>query len=565
MKTPILFLIYNRPETTLKVFEKIREVRPSRLYIAADGHKPGEEKKCIEAREIVENIDWNCNVKKFYRNKNLGCKIAVSSAIDWFFENEEMGIILEDDCLPDISFFGFCENLLEKYKDDKKIMMICGTSYLPDNLQYNFSYYFSHYYSVWGWATWGRAWKLYDPTMKDFYTLKENGFFKNVFPTKQMAQFFEKVFSDTKEGKINTWDYQWAYSCLISRSLVITPIKNLISNIGYGSSRENVVTKSKTCGKSTSSINTANIHHPPYVHWNYTLDKKLWENIEKTRTHRNIYKIREIRKFLKKLVPFINNEWQIQKVKFHRYVKKAQRKKIKTCHNSRKTLAIVVPCFKHASFLSTTFESMVHQTRKPDEIIFIDDASPDSTLKLLFNFKEAHPELNIILISNHKNMGQSHSLNKSIFISQSDLIMVLNDDDYLMHNAVELALDVMQTQREIHLCGFSCEVFTNDIDIKYYDKMAELVWQDFVIRTPKDVWKYKKCNDLNLTHSSSVFTKHAWQVVKGYFEQKKKRVVLFSDRDFQLRINCYFPVGIFPDIKMAFWRRGNSVDRGINS
>lgn len=169
LNVPVLLLIFNRPDTTQRVFHEIRGASPLQLFISADGpreNKPGEFEKCQITRDIVRQVDWDCEVYTNFRDKNLGCKIAVSSAIDWFFENVEEGIILEDDCLPSFSFFRFCEELLEKYRDDERIMQIGGTNLLSEWQRSDDSYYFSKYGAIWGWATWRRAWQYYDVNMK---------------------------------------------------------------------------------------------------------------------------------------------------------------------------------------------------------------------------------------------------------------------------------------------------------------------------------------------------------------------------------------------------------------
>ena len=156
LETPVLFLVFNRPDTTAQVFEAIRQAKPPRLYVASDGareDKEGELEKVKQVREIVSQVDWNCEVKTLFRDKNLGCKIAVSSAIDWFFEQEEMGIILEDDCLPHPTFFRFCQELLERYRDDERIGMISGNNFQFGRKCTDYSYYFSMYSHIWGWAS----------------------------------------------------------------------------------------------------------------------------------------------------------------------------------------------------------------------------------------------------------------------------------------------------------------------------------------------------------------------------------------------------------------------------
>ena len=246
--TPILFIIFNRPDTTQKVFNTIRKAKPKQLFIAADGSRPdreGEIEKCQKSRKIATSVDWDCEVKTLFRDKNLGCKIAISSAIDWFFENVEEGIILEDDCLPNQSFFWFCQELLEYYRNDTRIMHISANNFQFGRVRGEGSYYFSKYGSTWGWATWRRAWKHYDVNMKNFEEFKKEAQINNVFPIKQQQKYWTKVFQLVHEGKIDTWDHQWAYTCFINNGLCIKPNINLVSNIGFGSNSTH--TKDKSC------------------------------------------------------------------------------------------------------------------------------------------------------------------------------------------------------------------------------------------------------------------------------------------------------------------------------
>ncbi len=231
----ILFLIFNRPDTTKKVFEAIRQARPPRLYVAADGarpNRPGELDACHEARAITANIDWPCDVKYLFREQNLGCKGAISSAIDWFFEHEEEGIILEDDCLPDPTFFNFCQTMLERYRDEEKVMMITGSSVLPERYEMATDYFFTRYYFIWGWATWKRAWKHYDRKMSSWPSFRDAGGLIDHYPTWSFIQSQMGIYQDTYDGKIDTWDVQWFFTCALLDGLSIMPRTNLISNIG---------------------------------------------------------------------------------------------------------------------------------------------------------------------------------------------------------------------------------------------------------------------------------------------------------------------------------------------
>lgn len=239
LNTAVLFLIFNRLDTTKQVFEAIRQAKPRRLYIAADGERKtreGEAEKVRSVREfIVSSIDWECQVKTLFREENLGCKYAVSGAIDWFFANEEMGIILEDDCLPSQSFFWFCEELLEKYKDDMRVWHIGGSNFQNGIKRGDGDYYFSKYNHVWGWASWANRWRMYDREVKDLNLFIKEDLISTVFIDKKWQQKWIKLFYEVKNNKIDTWDFQWQYSIWINSGLGILPNINLISNIGFNS------------------------------------------------------------------------------------------------------------------------------------------------------------------------------------------------------------------------------------------------------------------------------------------------------------------------------------------
>ncbi|AGA66977.1 glyocosyltransferase [Brachyspira pilosicoli] len=239
MKKAVLFIIFNRPDTTSKVFEAIREAKPPRLYIAADGPRKDvkdDYKRCMSTRDIIKKVDWDCEVKTLFRDKNLGCGLGPAEAISWFFENEEDGIILEDDCLPNQSFFYFCEELLDYYKDNDKIMHIhsnhIGKPYS------NYSYYFSSMERCWGWATWRRAWNLYDYKLEkysyDLIAKKIEEVYFSDFYIDYWKSILDEMIEYHKKNKNDIWDYQWSFSILANDGLCICPNINLVSNIGFG-------------------------------------------------------------------------------------------------------------------------------------------------------------------------------------------------------------------------------------------------------------------------------------------------------------------------------------------
>ncbi|HNP98784.1 MAG TPA: glycosyltransferase family 2 protein [Bacteroidia bacterium] len=250
--TAVLFLIFNRPDTTKRVFEAIKAARPPRLYVAADGPRPdrsGEAEKCAQARLIVEEIDWPCEVLTLFRDVNLGCRNAVSGAITWFFQQEEEGIILEDDCLPGPSFFHFCQLMLEKYRHSPQIMHIGGNNFLSNETDVpEASHYFSRFNHIWGWATWRRAWEKYDPTLRTLPIYLQSNITSNQFGSNFSQYYWLVKFIDTYHGKIDTWDYQWTFCIWRCNGLSITPDVNLVSNIGFNQQATHVVRDSRLLG-----------------------------------------------------------------------------------------------------------------------------------------------------------------------------------------------------------------------------------------------------------------------------------------------------------------------------
>ncbi|HRY33155.1 MAG TPA: hypothetical protein P5531_09345 [Bacteroidales bacterium] len=266
--TPILFLVFNRPETTRRVFEVIRQREPAYLFIAADGPRAGNEADdadCRQVKEVVSRIDWPCDVKYLYRAQNLGCKLAVSSAITWFFEHVEEGIILEDDCLPDPGFFDFCQTLLEYYRENPAVMHISGDNFQFGKQRGAASYYFSSLVHVWGWASWRRAWHSYDVNMSDWPRFKNSDRFGDLFGHREtVIQYWKHILDKVYEGKIDTWDYQWQYHVWNQGGFAVIPNVNLVSNIGFGSQATH--TRDMNCFAALPVGSIPRIKHPPAIH-----------------------------------------------------------------------------------------------------------------------------------------------------------------------------------------------------------------------------------------------------------------------------------------------------------
>ena len=294
LNTPVAFIIFNRLDTTERVFAEIAKAKPPKLLVVADGprnNKPGEDELCVRTRAIIEKVNWNCEVLYNYSDINLGCKNRVSSGIDWVFEQVSEAVILEDDCLPNQAFFRFCEELLERYRDDERIGMISGS-----NLQFGqkrgiASYYFSRFTHIWGWATWRRAWKYYDCDAKSWPEFHDGGYLDSLVNDRFERKFWAKTFQSVYDGSIDTWDYQWVLSNWKNSMISIIPNANLVSNIGFGLD----ATHTKT-GSNYSSIPVEDINfpltHPEIICPNSHADKF---------TAREAFNYSTIRKFIKKL------------------------------------------------------------------------------------------------------------------------------------------------------------------------------------------------------------------------------------------------------------------------
>ncbi|MEQ8838042.1 glycosyltransferase family 2 protein [Haliea sp.] len=280
LETAVLFLVFNRPHTTSDVFEAIRKARPTRLYIAGDGPRGnvrGERERVAIVREIATAVNWPCEICTLFRESNVGCKYAVSDAITWFFEHEERGIILEDDCLPSADFFSFCEALLERYEADERVWVITG-----DNFQNGFqhgdaSYYFSRFNHCWGWATWRRAWQKADMDMKFWPTWKRNSAWAEFWVDSVMRNYWEKIFDRMYRKEIDTWDYAWTASVWYHGGLTATPNSNLVSNIGFGSdSTHTKLTGSAFAGMATGTV--GDLRHPKAIMLCAEADKFVFDN-----------------------------------------------------------------------------------------------------------------------------------------------------------------------------------------------------------------------------------------------------------------------------------------------
>lgn len=275
MEAPIAFFIFNRPQQTEKVFETIRQAKPSKLFIVADGPREGiseDVTKCLQTREIVSRVDWDCVILTNFSDFNMGCKYRVSSGIDWVFSQVEEAIIIEDDCLPHPSFFPYCNELLKKYKHDTRITSISGHNSQLKDSRISDSYYFSRYDCVWGWATWRRAWGNYDLDMKSWETICDGNWLMDVLGNASAVKQWQRIFQITYDGNIDTWDYQWRFACWIQSGLTILPNINLVSNIGFGADATHTIIPSELANLPTAEMPFP-LQHPEFVIRNAKADK----------------------------------------------------------------------------------------------------------------------------------------------------------------------------------------------------------------------------------------------------------------------------------------------------
>lgn len=243
----LLFVIFNRPELTERTFSAIRRAQPERLYVHADGPRAsrlGEEALCIATRAVTEKIDWPCEVKRLYREENLGCGPAVSGALDWFFSEVEEGIVLEDDCLPEPGFFEFAGQMLARYRHDERVMHVAGMGFEATGLRHGAGAFFAPMPFIWGWASWRRAWQHNRYELPSPEKVEE--VLRRECPSRAMRDYWRRKFKATRSGEIRTWDYQWVYALWQRGGWAVTPTRSLITNIGFGT--ESTHTRASVAG-----------------------------------------------------------------------------------------------------------------------------------------------------------------------------------------------------------------------------------------------------------------------------------------------------------------------------
>ncbi len=267
LDTPVVLIVFNRPEVTRQVVAAIEAIQPAKLFVIADGPRAGNLKDaeaCAEVRKLIVNTPWKGELITNFSEANLGCKARVSSGLDWVFGQVDQAIILEDDCLPNLTFFPYCQELLNYYRDDQRVMTVSG-----NNFQFGFdvnpySYYFSHYNHCWGWASWRRAWQYYDVEMSIWPEVRDSNLLANIFHRKREVNYWTRILNAVHDNRINSWAYRWMFACWMQSGLTLLPQKNLVSNIGFEAKATHTKELSPFSKMTVYPMNFP-LQHPPYV------------------------------------------------------------------------------------------------------------------------------------------------------------------------------------------------------------------------------------------------------------------------------------------------------------
>lgn len=289
LKTPpILVVAFNRPDQLFRVLQVVKEIKPESIYISIDGpreNNPKDIEKVRIVKDLINSIEFCKVVRTKISDVNLGSQKSVSQAVTWFLNEVGEGIILEDDCLPDPSFFKFCGEMLEKYRNCTNIMQISGFNLLSGKHLSKYDYYFSNFGWSWGWATWKRAWDKFDLEMRGWGLFKQLGF-HNSFPF-----YPERIdtFNAIAGGKGKMWDFMWAYSIAINSGLSIVPTFSLIKNIGFTRDATHPVSskRARLFDVPVKPI-TLPLNHPDFFYPDITYDKKLIKYVHKKTLIQNL-------------------------------------------------------------------------------------------------------------------------------------------------------------------------------------------------------------------------------------------------------------------------------------
>lgn len=278
MNTPVVLIIFRRPDLTARVFEAIAEARPPMLLVVSDkATTPEDEAKCLASRAILDRIDWPCDLRTNFASEHMGCRRRVSSGLNWVFDQVEEAIILEDDCLPHPTFFRFCEEMLTRFRDDKRVGHVSGSNFQKGFRRSPHSYYFSRITSIWGWATWRRAWRDYDVDMNLWPEVRGGNWHRSIFSTNDQAERFERMWNAIHEGRVDTWDFQWLFSRLAQSSYAVTPCVNMVTNIGFRPDATHTRHRIDPFADEPLAEMEFPLQHPPFLMWDHVADNRYME------------------------------------------------------------------------------------------------------------------------------------------------------------------------------------------------------------------------------------------------------------------------------------------------
>lgn len=279
-KSPVIFIVFNRPAETARVFAEIAKARPPKLLLIADGPRAGrvgEAERVAEVRKIATSINWPCELLTNFSEVNLGCRRRVSTGLDWAFSQVEEAIVLEDDCLPDPTFFRFCDEMLERYRHDTRIGMIAGSNFAFGHKRAENSYFYSRHVLIWGWATWSDRWRgNYDVNMRDWPQMKAEGRLFDLLHHADEARLWTRIFDANSAGKVDTWDTQWVFANWKQSRLNIVPNVNLISNIGFGADATHTTVDSPQANLPTQAM-TFPLRSPAFLVRETGVDRQVFQ------------------------------------------------------------------------------------------------------------------------------------------------------------------------------------------------------------------------------------------------------------------------------------------------
>lgn len=304
MNTPVALILFNRPQHTAQVFERIAAARPPKLFLIADGpreDRPDDREKCAQARAVVERVDWDCDVRRAFSDVNLGCGVRPATGIDWIFEHVESCIILEDDCVPDPSFFPYCETLLNQFHDDERVMTISGRNPLPHGVGGPFSYHFTLFPNCWGWATWRRAWRFYNFNIPLWRELRHSDWLIEILQEPRAVEYWAPLFDKASDAGsvLDYWDHQWSFTCWSQHGLSISPNVNLIQNVGFGADATHTRRLTDHRAQLKARTMTLPLHQPSFMARDARADRLQLELLFSRKKARRNPLVRRLSKLLR--------------------------------------------------------------------------------------------------------------------------------------------------------------------------------------------------------------------------------------------------------------------------